>query len=209
MNVPPIKSPRTDPVSKASKAYSNMSEGTDASSAHSQPRDQFDLSDESRLREEYALRLLQGHLQEEEAALLTPRAILEASARQYVEVLDAIRLSFQDDPSSFIQHVSALDCAWDQMLEVQAGIEAERLRRQSTGMMDNVMALRVALVQINACFATAFRASRPVSGTDRAIVKAFVDAIHSLDEFDKNELSLSDTMALLYYKNDLEAGAYI
>lgn len=207
MNIPPVKGQRTDPVSRAQKAYSQTSGEHSLSGVKAPaPRDRLNISDEARLREEYALRLMQAYRQEGgPSAADDSRHALEKAARLYADFFDEIRLHFRGDPAASALHATALDSAWEDMLDILAGQEADRLvRRESPERGGSAAGLSRELARVHRRFGDAFRAVRPLSGTDRAVLSAMNEAAAALEAAAREELAMTDIMALLYYRKSFE-----
>ena len=118
MYIPPVRTLRTDPVSRARSAYVNISGRSGASPERVKPpKDKFSLSDEARLREEYVLRLMQDGRR---AGIAHPAALptLAEMARLYVTYWEEIKQTFREDPSRQTRHAQALDAAWKDTLRV-------------------------------------------------------------------------------------------
>jgi len=206
MNIPPVQALRADPGAKARAAYTKISH-TNASTGRILPlRDRFSLSDEARLREEYGLRLMkEGGQAEGGAERLSALPTLADMARAYASFWDEIRQAFRDNPSLLTSHAQALDSAWRDTLDMLAQLAAERLaRREGDPRAANVPLLRELIAGAHRMFADTFCTSYPLLGLDGAVSTAAREAVKTLTLVTNQELSLSDTMALLFYRRGLE-----
>ena len=205
MYIPPIKGLRaTDPVSRARAAYTTTSYPGTTPGRTTLARDRFNLSDEARLREEYSLRLThEGRRKrgKREPALPT----LPEMARLYAMFDDEIRQNFRNHVGELVAHSQALDFAWRDALDNLARAAAERLaRRESDPRAANMALLAEIIGDAHRKFADTFCSTRQLSGAERAIPAALRDAVGAMTLVQNYELSLSDTMALLYYRKGLE-----
>ncbi|MDR3207942.1 MAG: hypothetical protein LBT60_06375 [Oscillospiraceae bacterium] len=204
MYIPAAQAVRPDPPPRERRDTGGKRSGYGRGSAHAESgpsRDQFQLSDEARLREEYTLRLSR----ESGAGAGGPSTLAEA-ARAYARLLDGLNLTFRDDPGGLAKHVTALDDAWNDMLDTLAHRAADSLaRREGNAPAANLPALGGILTDAHRRFAAVFRADRPQAGVERAVTSALQAAVKVLAfTNDGYELTLADTMALLYYRRVME-----
>ena len=210
MYIPPVKPLRAaDPVSRARAAYTAISYPGAAPSRVTRPRDRFSLSDETRLREEYNLRLTQESRRKRGRRVTArgeqPRPTLPEMARLYASFLDEIRQTFRNQSGSLVLHSQALDLAWRDMLASLARFAADGLAdREGDPRAANVALLAEIIGDAHRKFADVFCASLPATGIEHAISSALRGAVKVLTLVQNYDLSLSDTMALLYYRKGLE-----
>ncbi|MCL2747031.1 MAG: hypothetical protein FWE59_00055 [Oscillospiraceae bacterium] len=207
MYIPPVKPLRTaDPVSRARTAYTNTSYPK-APIRTSPTRDKFSLSDEARLREEYSLRLSQEGFRKRKrkGASLPSLPTLPDMARLYETLYNEICQTFRQRAGDMIAHAQTLDYAWRDTLENLAHVVAERLaHREGDPRAANIPMLTDIIGEAHRKFADIFCAALPTSGANHAISVALREAIKVLTLVQNYDLSLSDTMALLYYRRGLE-----
>jgi hypothetical protein len=205
MYIPLVNSLRADPISQAHTANPNLRRPSVVPVHTPALRDRFNLSDEARLREEYSLRLMQEIRRKRAAERSDTFPTLADLARLHAAVWDEIQLTFRHDALQLTMHHQALSAAWRDTLEFLARLKAEGLAsREGDARASNVPLLREIIGRSHRAFADAFCITRPQSGTDRAILAACREAVKVLTLVTDQEVSLSDTMALLYYRKSLE-----
>ena len=206
MYIQPAKPLRTaDPILRARDAYTTAmrSPGITVGVAAA-PRDRFNLSDESRLREEYGLRFVQESRRKRRKRK-TMLPTLPDMARLYAGFLEEVRNTFRNHAGNLIAHAQALDFAWRDTLEGLAQKEAENLAwREGDPSVANTPLLAEIIGKAYGAFADAFCASLAINGVEQSIPSAVAQAVKVLTLVQNYELSLSDTMALLYFRKGLE-----
>ena len=206
MYIPPAKTLRADPISQTQTAYANLSHFGTKAKPTTRARDRFSMSDETRLREEYNLRLTQeGRFARTDGEDRSATPTLIEMARLYAVFWDDIHLTFRDSTALLTLHIQALDLAFRDTLSLLARLAAEHLgRREGDLQAANVPLLEEIIRSAHRRFADVFCKHHVLSGVERAIVQALMEAIKVLTLVQNQDLSLSDTMALLYYRKGLE-----
>lgn len=196
------------PVSRTRATYGDTDMGVGGSGLGlSGKRDQYEISDESRLRAEYSFRLMRESqkAQRKRGDNSPGLPSLEDTARAYSALLDEIHVSFHPEIAVLHRHSEALSYAWDSILSTLAEKNAERLSMtiRFEGTCSRSLLCQI-ISDIHHQFAEKFREARPLHGVEGAIRKA-VGAVTESDEFEReNMLSITDTMALHYYRDTLE-----
>ncbi|MDR0380611.1 MAG: hypothetical protein LBH86_01265 [Oscillospiraceae bacterium] len=147
-------------------------------------RDHLNITDETRLRAEYALRLTQEAKRLQQGQHRSPSP--DDTARAYVSLLDDIRASFRPDTDSAPLHIhlDALRGAWDDVLTTLA--QKAALCLGAAARQGGARAgFDRSLAEAHHLFAARFCALYPANGVERALVLAKEGLAHSA-AFDRN-----------------------
>jgi hypothetical protein len=163
------------------------------------------ITDEARLRAEYALRLTQEARQLQKNIQHCFGPSLEETARAYVSLLDDIRVSFRAEADSAPLHIhlDALRGAWDDVLTMLAQKAALRLGAAAEQGGERAGFGR-ALLEIHRCFAASFCELYPANGIEKALALAKENAAHSAIFAQSGALPLTDALALYRYRQFFE-----
>ncbi|MDR2670228.1 MAG: hypothetical protein LBC26_00700 [Oscillospiraceae bacterium] len=204
---PAQERPRVEPVPRAHTASGGGGRHTPVHQGVRLPvsQDHANATDAARLRAEYALRLTQEARQLQKGGRHCPGPSIEETARAYVSLLRDICASFRPEADSapLHTHLDALRGAWDDVLTMLAQKAALRLgvtAEQSGGHAG----FGRALIEIHHLFAVRFCELYPTSGVEKALTLTKESVVHSAVFARSDTRSLTDALALYYYRKFFE-----